>query len=115
MAHLLCDENFPLPAAQELRRLGHNVLTLQDAGKGEQAVPDEAVLQFAVQQKRALITLNRKHFIRLHRTRSHTGIIVCTFDPNFVGQANRIHLALEKTPDLAGQLLRINRPQTPSR
>jgi hypothetical protein len=32
MALLFADENFPLPAVQRLRRLGHNVLTAGEAG-----------------------------------------------------------------------------------
>ncbi|MEN8217142.1 MAG: DUF5615 family PIN-like protein [Pseudomonadota bacterium] len=44
MAKLYGDENFPLPVVDELRRLEHDVITLQDTGKGEQGVSDEAVL-----------------------------------------------------------------------
>jgi hypothetical protein len=48
--------------------------------------------RFACAEGRALLTLNRKHFIRLHGANpKHFGIIVCTFDPDFVGQAHRIH------------------------
>jgi len=39
----------------------------------------------------------------------HTGIIVCTYDPDFVGQAHRIHDALQNAGDLTGILIRINR------
>jgi Domain of unknown function (DUF5615) len=31
--NLYADENFPLPVVQELRRLGHDVLTAQEDGK----------------------------------------------------------------------------------
>jgi hypothetical protein len=38
----------------------------------------------------------RKHFIALHNAPSnHTGIAVCSFDPQFHEQAYRIHQALE--------------------
>jgi len=67
MARLYANENFPLPVVEELRRLEHDVLTIQEAGKAEQSVPDEEVLAFASIQGRAVLTLNRKHFIRLHR------------------------------------------------
>ena len=30
MARLYTNENFPVPVAEELRRLGHDVLTIQD-------------------------------------------------------------------------------------
>ena len=109
MARLYANENFPLPVVNELRRLGHDVLTTQDTGRAEQAVPDEKVLEFAVNQKRAVITLNRKHFVQLHRRESdHSGIIVCTFDRDFMAQAQRIHDATSVS-ELAGKLIRVNR------
>jgi predicted nuclease of predicted toxin-antitoxin system len=110
MARIYADENFPLPVVESLRQLGHDVLTMQEAGKAGQAVPDEDVLALAIAEGRAVLTLNRKHFVRLHHARPcHTGIIVCTFDPDFGGQAHRIHQAIESS-DLVGQLLRVNRP-----
>ena len=111
MAALYSNENFPLPAVEELRRLGHDVLALLEAGKAEQAIPDGEVLAFATSVGRVVLTLNRKHFIRLHREQpTHSGIVVCTFDPNFEQQALRIHTALQETAEMAGQLVRVNRP-----
>jgi predicted nuclease of predicted toxin-antitoxin system len=111
MTAIYANENFPLPVVEELRRLGYDVLTSRDAGNAGRAVLDEEVLAFAVAQGRALVTINRKHFIRLHReSPSHTGIIVCTYDPDFIGQAARVAAALTAQPDLAGLLLRVNRP-----
>ena len=73
------NEHFPLPAVEELRRSGHDVLTSYESGRAGQAVPDEDVLAFAGAEARILITLNRKHFVRLHQTYAdHAGIIVCT-------------------------------------
>jgi hypothetical protein len=113
MARLLADENFPLPVVDELRRLGHEVLTLRDIGQAGQALSDEAVLAVARAQQRAILTLNRKHFIRLHATHpDHAGIVACTFDPDFVAQARRVDAALQVEPSLAGRLLRVNRPAT---
>lgn len=57
MARLYTNENFPQPAAEELRRLGHDVLTVQDAGNAGQAVPDIQVLDFAKGKGRAIVTL----------------------------------------------------------
>ncbi len=62
MARLYANENFPFPVVEELRRLGHNVLTTVDAGNAGKALPDEAVLATAVAERRILITLNGKHF-----------------------------------------------------
>ncbi len=111
MALLYSNENFPQPVVEELRRFGHDVLTVLEAGKADQALSDEAVLTFATSQQRAVLTLNRKHFIRLHQEhQDHAGIIVCTYDPDFVGQAARIHQAIASPMAISGQLLRVNRP-----
>jgi sugar phosphate isomerase/epimerase len=112
MARLYSNENFPLPVVEELRRLGHDVLTVQETGKAGQAVPDEAVLDYAIETGRTLLTINRKHFIRLHQERPHhAGLIVCTFDPDFIGQASRIDAAIEQEAELSGQLIRVYRPK----
>jgi hypothetical protein len=111
LARLYANENFPMPVVEELRRLGHDVLTTQDSGKAQQSVPDDAVLAFSCGEHRAVLTLNRRHFIRLHRAQpEHDGIIVCTFDPDFAALAARIDAALLADESIAGQLIRINRP-----
>ena len=111
MVRFYANENFPLPVAEELRRLGHDVLTTYESGRAGIAMPDDEVLAFAIAEKRVLLTINRKHFIRLHRQKSsHSGVIVCTFDLDFAALAQRIHAALEAQSDMNGQLLRINRP-----
>ena len=111
MARLYSNENFPFPVVQELRRLGQDVVTIQDTGLASQAISDEAVLDFACNDSRALLTLNRKHFIRLHlQDNNHCGIIVCSFDSDFIGLAHRIHEAIQGSTNLSNQLIRINRP-----
>jgi hypothetical protein len=37
------NENFPLPVVEELRKLGHDVLTIQETGKADEACPDKEV------------------------------------------------------------------------
>ena len=111
MARLYSNENFPLPVVDELRRLGHDVLTIQGAAQANQAISDEAVLAFAHSEGRRLLTRNRKHFIRLHNQQAaHSGIIACTFDPDFAAMAGRIDIAIQAQPHPSGQLTRINRP-----
>ena len=110
MARLFADENFPLPVVLALRQLGHDVWTIQEAGKANQSIEDEDVVALAHDEGRAVLTINRKHFVRLHNAGlEHAGIIVCTFDPDFQRQASRIHGAVE-SQELAGQLIRVNRP-----
>lgn len=111
MATIYANENLPLQVVIELRALNHAVLTTAEAGSAGQAIPDEAVLAFATAEQRVLVTINRKHFIRLHGLQpDHAGIIVCTFDLDYPGLAQRIHVALESESDLRGKLLRVNRP-----
>lgn len=110
MARLYANENFPLPVVKELRRCGHDVLTIQETGRAGQAEADEDVLEFAVEHGYAVMTLNRKHFINLHsRKTGHAGIIVCTFDRDFVAQARRIHAAIQSKSELMNELIRVNR------
>lgn len=111
MARLYANENFPLPVVEILRGFAHDVVTIQEMGKADQAVPDDEVLAFACNEDRILLTLNCKHFIRLHNQNApHAGIIACTFDPDFAGQADRIRAALATDESFAGQLIRVNRP-----
>jgi hypothetical protein len=111
VARLFADENFPLPVVEELRRLQHDVATIQGTNMAGARVPDQDVLQLAIDDNRAVLTLNRKHFMRLHQQiPNHAGIVVCTVDKDFLGQAQRIHAALQASTQLAGQLLRVNRP-----
>jgi predicted nuclease of predicted toxin-antitoxin system len=65
VAALYADEQFPLRVVEILRDLGHDVLTVQEAGNA--GLPDEEVIAFATSQNRAVLTLNRRHFIRLHQ------------------------------------------------
>ena len=114
MAKIYSNENFPLPVVEALRKLGHDVQTTRDAGKDGAAVPDDEVLGHAAENARILLTLNRLDFKRLHRANPrHAGIVLCTFDPDFAGQAERIHALLAASPDPNGQLLRVNRPSAP--
>lgn len=111
MASLYADEDFPHPVADALRTFGHDVLTALAAGQANQKIPDSQVLAHATSLDRAVLTLNRRDYIRLHRASSrHSGIIACTHDPDVDALAHRIDAALAKTSDLHGQLVRITRP-----
>jgi hypothetical protein len=108
MASFYADEQFPLKTTQQLRILDHDVLTVQDAGKANQRIPDDEVLAFATMQERAVLTLNRRDFIRLHNQDSnHAGIVVCKDDFDKVALADRIHGAIEADGSLIGKLIRV--------
>ena len=111
MARLYADEQYPYPVVEFLRALGHDVLTVQEAGKANQGIPDADVLAFATNSKRSVITQNRKDFFRLHRIQpDHAGIIACTNDRNWEALANRIHAAIVAEEPLQGKLIRVVRP-----
>ncbi len=115
MARLYSDEDFDLPIVIHLRNHGHDVLTVAEAGKANQGIDDPDVLAYAIADGRAVITHNRRHFLRLHRlTRPHGGIIVCTRDSDHPEElAQRIHDAIAAVSDLTNQLIRIYHPNTP--
>jgi Domain of unknown function (DUF5615) len=112
VANLYTDENFPLPVVEFLRSFGHDVLTAREAGNANLRIPDEEVLAFAVTNERAVLTRNRRDFMRLHILQpNHAGIIVCTEDPDFERLATHINEAIAALETLAGKLIRVNRPQ----
>jgi hypothetical protein len=106
---LYADEDFPLSVVEELRRLGHDVLTAQE--DTHQSKPDSDVLARAPSLGRAIVTHNRRHFERLHRQGvAHSGILSATQDPkNTIALARRVHDALAgRSP--SRWCIRVNRP-----
>jgi predicted nuclease of predicted toxin-antitoxin system len=113
MARLYADEQFPRKVSELLRTMGHDVLTVQQAGNANLGIPDDEVLAFAVSDNRAVITLNRQDFIRLHRSSpDHIGIIVCTNDTDRNRMATRINEAITASEPLHFKLIRVVRPAT---
>ncbi|MBI4567048.1 MAG: DUF5615 family PIN-like protein [Planctomycetes bacterium] len=111
MARLFADENFPRPTVMRLRQLGHDVTTIQEEGKGGCGVLDPDVLDLAIASDRAVLTIDRKGFNRLHRSRpNHSGIVVSSEFSDFTEQATLIHAAILPAGDLHGKLIRVNRP-----
>ncbi len=114
MSQLYADEDFPYPVVERLRQLGHDVLTTIQAGRANQGIGDEDQLTYATSLGRAILTRNRRHYIRLHkRSPDHTGIVSITDDPDFDGQAQRIDDALARLSPLARRHVRVNRPNRP--
>jgi hypothetical protein len=111
VASFYADENFHLEVVEALRRLGHDVMTALEAGKANQAIADESVLDHSTSLGRAVLTHNRWDFVRLHtRKPGHAGIVVCTPDPDVDRQAAAIDAAVRTMPTLDGVLIRIDRP-----
>lgn len=111
MARLYADEQFPRVVVKLLRNLGHDILTVQEAGKANQRIPDEEVLAFAISDNRAVLTINRSDFMRLHHSQpNHAGIIVCTEDLDRQRLAIRINEAIINAETLNNKLIRVTRP-----
>jgi len=109
MAGLYADEDFDYGVVERLRQVGHDVLTVQEAGR--RRAPDLQVLADATAAGRAVLTYNRDDFKHLHRQHpSHAGIISCTRDPDLDALATRIQDAITAAGTLAGQHLRVNLP-----
>jgi hypothetical protein len=105
--HFYADEDFALPVIIELRRFGHDVLTVQENAR--QGDTDLDVLVTAHSLNRAVLTYNRRHFERMHHSgQPHSGIVSCTRDINFIAQAARIHNAVS-TLSIGDWCLRVNR------
>jgi predicted nuclease of predicted toxin-antitoxin system len=112
MARLYADENFPLPIVELLRIFGHDVLTTEETGNSRLGIPDEDVLEFAIADKRAVLTRNWDDFRRLHRSQpNHFGIILCKEDLNTERQAALINNAISGEGTLENKLVRVIRPQ----
>ena len=109
---LYADENFPLRVIEELLRLGNDVLTAFDDGRANQSIIDLHLLARATELGRAILTLNRLDFKRLHaHVLDHAGIVICTEDPDRIGQARRIADAITEAGDLRQKLIRVYRPR----
>lgn len=105
------DENFPLDVVSELKNLGHDCLTALEDERANQKISDKEVLQRAIELDRAVLSINRVDFKRLHqKDENHAGIIICTFDADFAGQARRIDAACQDLSEIKGQLVRVYRP-----
>jgi len=113
MARLYADEQFPKLVSELLRTMGYDVLTVQEANNDNLGIADEDVLAFAIKDNRAVITLNRQDFIRLHRSSSeHCGIVVCTNDIDRTRMALRISEAIAIVEPSNCKLIRVVRPAT---
>jgi hypothetical protein len=112
LALFYADEDFHYEVVERLRRFGHDVLTVQEAGRAGGS--DVQVLADATQAGRAVLTFNRRHFRRLHPQHpNHAGIISCTRDDDLDALAARIDQAIAAAGPLAGQHIRVNRPAVP--
>lgn len=94
---------------QILRDLGHEILTVQEAGR--RGLGDAQVLTDATADGRAVLTHNHRHYQRLHKQQPHAGIISCTRDEDDMpALAQRIHDAVAVVLDLTNRFVRVIKP-----
>ncbi len=106
------NENFALDMVQMLRQLDYKVTTSYEAGQANQAIPDDAVLNYATNNKLILITFNRDDFIKLHQSSmNHSGIIICKTDRSYQEQIDFLHNYLQTQDTLINRLIRIKKQQ----
>ncbi len=105
---LYADEDFPHPAIDVLRMLGHDVVTAQEDGR--LATPDDDILARANSLSRVVVTYNRRHYERLDRVgKPHSGIVSAKQDTDHDALAARVDAALTGlTP--GRWCIRVNRP-----
>ena len=106
---LFADAMMPVKIVNKLRRLGYDVLTLQQfqgTSEPEEGLPDEIVLQVATTRRRAVITINAKDFRMLHWTQPHhQGIIICDETTDYSGRAKEIDEAIKEYTTLVGKMI----------
>ena len=115
MARLYADEQFPAGATRRLRLLGHDVLTVQqtNVSKYGDGKLDTEVLRIAMLERRAVLTLNYKHFLQLGKdVHWHSGIIVCvrryrSHDRLARAIHSAIKNAIRSNTHLTGQVIRV--------
>jgi len=96
-ASLYLDEDVPVLLASLLRSHGFDVETAVEAGM--LACSDEDHLEYATQNKRVLVTHNRRHFEQLQHTRletnrRHYGIVLARRRPTEYELAKRLYRLL---------------------
>ncbi|MFP4134886.1 MAG: DUF5615 family PIN-like protein [Halothece sp.] len=110
MFKFYANENFPHIMVRLLREQGYEILTSKEAGKANQGISDQAVLDFSITTNRIIITLNRDDFIQLHRqNRRHCGIVICKTDRDYEGQITFLHHYLQTQTSLENRLIRIKK------
>ena len=108
MSRLFADEDVDHRIVLRLRTLGHDVITVMDAGR--RGLSDAEHLAFASAAGRILLSFNRADFHALHRQVAiHAGIVTCTRDRDVDALAQRIDAALRENTTMVRVLVRVVR------
>jgi hypothetical protein len=79
---LLLDEHYPSAVAQELRDRGHDVIAVAERPELRE-LADARILELAAADRRAVVSENAAHFVRLFRDawregHEHYGIVIAS-------------------------------------
>lgn len=91
---LYTDEDVDTDLAPHLRRRGYDALSCLEAGNANRELPDEWQLDYAVHERRAILTHNIADFVALDRHwkeqgRKHFGIVLASRKGATIGQLLR--------------------------
>src|SRR5260370_6152071 len=107
---LFADAMFPIQIVHGLRRLGYVVATVQQyqgTSRPKRSLTDDQVIDAAIEFRGAVLTLNDRHFVRLHfdRPQTHRGIIICTETSEYVKRAKEIDDEIQNHKPLTDKLV----------
>ena len=71
---LYLNENMSAEIAQRLREQGYDAVSSHEAGMD--ALDDEAQISFAVSERRAVVSINKKDFLAIHNQYIENGKII---------------------------------------
>jgi hypothetical protein len=107
---LFADVMFPIQIVRALRLLGYEVRTAQQhqgTSRPDQPLTDEQILEAANDFRGAVLTLNDRHFVRLHFEThcTHKGIIICKHTSEYEKRAKEIDDIIKASTPLIGKLI----------
>jgi hypothetical protein len=98
MARLVARDDFPLPVIEELRLLGHDIVTVPAEGVSRDVSPGA--------KPRVWLTLDPDQSAGAHRAApAHSGIVAVKPGKTYAGLAQRIHDALKAHARISRQLV----------
>ncbi len=106
----VADENFPLPSVRALRRLGHDVLSIQESFSG---LSDREVLRLAVREQRILLTFDRdfgERIFKLHES-APPGVVLLRFRPSGPLEPAELLAPVLNSATLLGQFTVVTRQE----
>jgi hypothetical protein len=109
MAKLIARDDFPLPVIEELRRFGHDVVTVPSGALRSAPLDPAAPLRSPDARRRIWLSLDPDQSASAHRAApGHSGIVSVKPGKNYAGLAQRIHDALKAHARISRQLILVD-------